>query len=848
MRILEYGNTNNPTIMLVHGFESPYQIWIDYIEHYKENYHILVPILPGHDVQEKSEFNSFDDTAKEIENYCISKSINHIYAIYGMSMGGVLTSYLWKNKRLTFEKIILESSPLLPFGKYMTQMLIKQYLSITKKARERNQKVVRNAINSMVTEDMLDVFLELLDNIVTVIATQKNDDQIETELKKLGVLADDVTKLQGITFKTFIKLSLKALYKILPEMEKGKKYNEACNAVGYDFKKTGESFVEKKGDFLQPIPEALQTTVPVVNRAISQFRKVYNAMVRRFGTPDQINIELARDVYHDHEERKEIQERQKEYQDEKKRALATACDKLNVSEISGATLLKFRLYEQQDGKSIYSGEDLDIRRLIEQDYCDVDHIIPYSRSQDNSQNNKVLCLSKENREKSNKTPREYITDPEKWAEFCARVGSMKGISKAKKDRLLMCDFEKKEEKFRERNINDTRYMARYIMNYLDDSIDFSKSSVEIKDRVQSRNGALTDFLRHQWGLTKNREDNDRHHAQDAIVIACATNGYTQYLAHLSKIFENKQAYAQKYGEAWYKAFKQHIKQPWVGFYEDVQKSLSEIFVSRPPRKKATGSIHKDTLYPVKAGKGSLFVRGGMVEKENMFRCDIYKKDDRFYVVPQYMADFVAQNSSSVFCPVEKDADGHFKEPDATYRFMFSLYKDDYLKIENEAGECFEGYMNQYDALTGQFYIKVHDSSAGYSLRTSSFEPSEILVLSVDGKRNICQVSGLNNDTKKLQVVSVDTGEIFEIDAMVKENKKGELQKKYKTLISYEKLDKEKKVNVSTFKKLQKFQVSPLGDIVEVKSEKLIPLLPKSEKQRKADRYKNDFYKLHQGKS
>ena len=66
MRILEYGNINNSTIMLVHGFESPYQIWIDYIEHYKENYHILVPILPGHDVREKSEFNSFDDTAKEI--------------------------------------------------------------------------------------------------------------------------------------------------------------------------------------------------------------------------------------------------------------------------------------------------------------------------------------------------------------------------------------------------------------------------------------------------------------------------------------------------------------------------------------------------------------------------------------------------------------------------------------------------------------------------------------------------------------------------------------------------------------------------------------------------------------
>lgn len=66
-----------------------------------------------------------------------------------MSMGGVLTSYLWKNKKLTFEKVILESSPLLPFGKYMTQMLIKQYLSITQKARERNQKggTKRNKFN-----------------------------------------------------------------------------------------------------------------------------------------------------------------------------------------------------------------------------------------------------------------------------------------------------------------------------------------------------------------------------------------------------------------------------------------------------------------------------------------------------------------------------------------------------------------------------------------------------------------------------------------------------------------------------------------------------------------------------
>ncbi len=168
MRILEYGDINNPTIILVHGFESPYQIWNKYIEHYKEKYYVLVPILPGHDVEEKSEFISFDIIAKEIEDYCISKAINHVFAIYGMSMGGILTSYLWKNKRLTFEKVILESSPLLSFEGWMTKLLTKQYLSITQKARERDRKTVRNAINSMVTEDVLDVFLELLDNISDV--------------------------------------------------------------------------------------------------------------------------------------------------------------------------------------------------------------------------------------------------------------------------------------------------------------------------------------------------------------------------------------------------------------------------------------------------------------------------------------------------------------------------------------------------------------------------------------------------------------------------------------------------------------------------------------------------------
>ena len=452
-------------------------------------------------------------------------------------------------------------------------------------------------------------------------------------------------------------------------------------------------------------------------------------MAREYGTPDQINVELARDVYNDHDERKKIEARQKEYAEEKEKAKVLAQSKTGIENIGGRDLLKFRLYEQQDGKCIYSGEALDLRRLTEQDYCDVDHIIPYSRSLDNSQSNKVLCLSRENRQKSDKTPLEYISDPVKQAEFIARVKSMKGLNKAKKDRLLTRGFDEREVEFRDRNINDTRYMARYVMKYLDDCIDFSQSKAAIKDRVQSRNGALTDFLRHQWGLRKDRAENDRHHAQDAIVIACATNGYTQYLACLSKIFENKQAYANKYGEPWYKAFKQRVKQPWDGFYQDVQASLAEVFVSRPPRKNATGEIHQDTVhtlnpkkknrwgelvYSAKDVKSGLNVRGGMAGNSNMFRVDVFSKKnakgkEQFYLVPIYLADGIKSELPNKAITAHKP-ESEWIVMDETYAFKFSLYKDDLVKATAKGKETCFGYFDGCDRASGNLNIEAPDSS------------------------------------------------------------------------------------------------------------------------------------------
>ena len=75
---------------------------------------------------------------------------------------------------------------------------------------------------------------------------------------------------------------------------------------------------------------------------------------------------------------------------------------------TGLDIVKFKLYQEQDGVCLYSGKNLDPSRLFEPGYADVDHIVPYSRCFDDSYQNKVLVLASENRQKGNRLPYEYL--------------------------------------------------------------------------------------------------------------------------------------------------------------------------------------------------------------------------------------------------------------------------------------------------------------------------------------------------------------------------------------------------------------------------------------------------------
>ena len=165
MEILEYGNPKNKKIILIHGFQSPYQIWDDYIDYYKNDYCVIVPILAGHNINKNDDFISFDICAKELEEYYITKYGNKVFAIYGMSMGGILASYIWKNKNIEIEKLILESSPLLSWNKFMTNYFTKWYLNITHKTQNRDERTIKQAVGTIINEDKEKEFLELFDHL-----------------------------------------------------------------------------------------------------------------------------------------------------------------------------------------------------------------------------------------------------------------------------------------------------------------------------------------------------------------------------------------------------------------------------------------------------------------------------------------------------------------------------------------------------------------------------------------------------------------------------------------------------------------------------------------------------------
>lgn len=487
----------------------------------------------------------------------------------------------------------------------------------------------------------------LLDQIAWVLTVYKEDEEVERELNQLNLpnKTKMVDALLSVRFEKFSNLSLKALYKILPYMVQGKRYDEACVEAGYHHSQLVKPD-DSKFKYLPPFYSARDKTGklifnedldiprnPVVLRALNQARKVCNALIKQYGAPYQVNIEMARDLSRPLDERRKIQTEQNEYRDRNNAARSTFKEVFNVTgEIKGRDFEKWQLYTEQQGKCAYSLAPLDLHRLFELGYVEIDHALPYSRSFDDSKNNRVLVLAAENRNKGNLTPYEYLDGKNNsagWHAFTVWVNSNKAYRQAKRNRLLKKDFGNQEaEGFRERNLNDTRYICRFFKNYVEQFLQLATESESKRCVVLS--GQMTSFLRNRWGLAKVRSDSDRHHALDAVVVAAASHGMVKRLsdyARRKELEKVRQGFVDiETGEvinpAMFDQLNAHFPNPWEYFRHELEARLTQddieklradceslgnysiedltllkpLFVSRAPQRRNSGAAHKETIY------------------------------------------------------------------------------------------------------------------------------------------------------------------------------------------------------------------------------------------------------------
>ena len=402
---------------------------------------------------------------------------------------------------------------------------------------------------------------ELLDKIAWVLSVYKDDAEVECELGKIGLPGGQamIDALAELRFDKFSALSLKALRRIVPHMETGLRHDEACLVAGYHHSQFNKPTTEKEL-YLPPFYEnrrgkgpgqegrmifsdRVERDIaggiprnPVVLRALNQARKVMNALIREYGSPASVHVEMARDLSRPMDERSKVKKMQEEYRERNDRLKATFAAEFGIPAKS-REFEKFQLYTEQQGKCAYSLEALDLHRVLHDiGYAEIDHALPYSRSFDDSKNNKVLVLAKENRDKGNATPYEYLdgaNDSERWRRFVAYVEGNKAYRLAKRTRLLRKNFGAEEaEGFRERNLNDTRYICKFFKNYVECYLKLADDSESKRCVVLS--GQLTAFLRARWGLTKIRSDSDRHHALDAVVVAACSHGMVKRLSDYSR--------------------------------------------------------------------------------------------------------------------------------------------------------------------------------------------------------------------------------------------------------------------------------------------------------------------------
>lgn len=366
---------------------------------------------------------------------------------------------------------------------------------------------------------------------------------------------------------------------------------------------------------------------PTVHIGLNQIRLVVNALIKRYGHPSEVIVEVARELKQSREQRKEENERQAKNQERNKRLRKDIAGILEISEeqVSRDDIEKMILWEElshdvADRKCPYSGTTIGSIMLLSGE-VEVEHILPFAQTLDDSLNNKTVATRRANRVKGDRTPWDARQDFEaqgwKYDDILTRAERMR---KEKRYRFAEDGYQRwlKEDKdFLARALNDTRHLSKVAREYLS----------LICPRTRVIPGRMTAMLRGKFGLNdvlglngeKNRNDH-RHHAVDACVIGVTDQGMLQRFAQASASARERQL----------NRLVENMPLPWYSYREHVQRAVENIWISHRPDHAYQGGMFDATIYGLR-GQGKVTFRqevDGQRQKPVLNREVIAFSDDK----------------------------------------------------------------------------------------------------------------------------------------------------------------------------------------------------------------------------
>ena len=391
------------------------------------------------------------------------------------------------------------------------------------------------SLETISVEELSRNVLDELAHILTLNTEREGiEEAINTKLKD-SFNQDQVLELvqfrknnSSLFSKGWHNFSLKLMMELIPELyETSEEQMTILTRLG----KQKSKETSKRTKYIDEKELTEEIYNPVVAKSVRQAIKIINEATKKHGIFDNIVIEMAREN-NEEDAKKDYIKRQKANQDEKYAAMEKAAFQYNGKKELPDNIFhghkelatKIRLWHQQGEKCLYTGKSIPISDLIHNQYkYEIDHILPLSLSFDDSLSNKVLVLATANQEKGQRTPFQALDsmdDAWSYREFKSYVKESKLLGNKKKEYLLTEeDISKIEvkQKFIERNLVDTRYSSRVVLNALQD---FYKAH-KFDTTISVVRGQFTSQLRRKWRLEKSRETY-HHHAVDALIIAASS--------------------------------------------------------------------------------------------------------------------------------------------------------------------------------------------------------------------------------------------------------------------------------------------------------------------------------------